>query len=75
MVRTSHILCKLCEREGGFIIAPGPGGWFGDAPPGILSMHAGRGGASCVGVCVFYLQVDMEGVAARREDYWVLKLQ
>lgn len=39
--------------------------------PDASSRHAGQGEASCLGVRVFYSEEDIEGVVAKREDYWV----
>ena len=38
-------------------------------------MHTGRDEARCLGVCVFYLQVDIEVFVTKKKEYWVLMFE
>lgn len=42
--------------------------------PGLFNAHW-LGEASCLGVYMFYLQVDIEGSVTKREEFWVLMLK
>lgn len=65
------------DREWANSFVPGPVS-LGKEGSGMLprfSMHTAWDAASCLGVYVFYLDVDTEGFVAKREDYWGLMLK